>query len=134
MPADTLTRTEPPTSPDVVQARARTVAVASAAAIAVLYLAIYAGLLSVGRAEAGELGILGVAGGVFVVLAVALWRLTSRLLWAGAAVLQVLLGAMYVAIAPERDPSFELWGLLIRALSLVLLVALVTLSVRARRT
>jgi hypothetical protein len=133
MSVTTLPRSGPARRTDPVADRARTVAIATSVAIAALYLLIFAGVLSVGRAEAGDLGILGVAGGVFVVLAVALWRLTSRALWAGAAVLQVLLGVMYVAVAPERDPSFEVWGVLVRVLSLVLLGALVTLLLRARR-
>jgi hypothetical protein len=33
--------------------------------------------------------------------------------------------AMYVAVAPERDPAFEVWGLTIRGLSFVLIVLLV---------
>jgi hypothetical protein len=112
---------------------ARRLAVASSAAIAVLYLAIASGILSVGRAEVGELGVLGVAGGVFAALAVGLWRLRRRWLWAAAAVLQVLLAGMYVAIAPDRLPPYEVWGLTIRGLSLLLLVALVRLLF-ARRT
>jgi hypothetical protein len=133
MTGDTLTRVEHPQPTDTGQDRARMVAVAASAVIAMLYLAIYAGVLSVGRADTGELGILGVAGGVFVVLAILLWRSRSRLLWAATVVLQVLLGAMYVAIAPERDPSFEVWGVSIRVLSLVLVAAVVTLLVRGRR-
>jgi hypothetical protein len=108
-------------------------AAATSALIASIYGLIYAGVLSVGRAEAGDLGILGVAGGVFLVLALLLWRLRSRLLYAATALLQLLLAVMYVAVAPERDPAFEMWGLTIRALSLVLLVAVATLFVQARR-
>jgi hypothetical protein len=109
------------------------VAAITSALIALIYGLIYAGVLSVGRAEAGELGILGVAGGVFLVLALLLWRLRSRLLYAATAVLQILLASMYVAVAPERDPAFEVWGLTVRALSLVLLAAVVMLFVQARR-
>jgi hypothetical protein len=115
------------------EARLRRPAAMLAAAISVLYLLIFAGVLSVGRAEAGELGILGVASGVFAVLAILLWRVRSRLLWAGAGLLQVLLTWMYVAIAPERDPSFEAWGLTIRGLSMVLLVLLAGLLLGARK-
>jgi hypothetical protein len=93
--------------------------------IAAVYGLIFAGVVSVGRAEAGELGILGVAGGVHLVLAAGLWVWPRRLLLAGTAVLQVLLGAMYLAIAPERDPSYEVWGLTIRALSVLLVILLV---------
>jgi hypothetical protein len=132
MPTDTLLRPVD-TAPATGASRMRLVAAVSAAAMSLLYLAIYAGLLSVGRADTGEIGILGIAGGVFAVLAVLLWRVRSRALWLGAAALQVVLAAMYVAIAPERDPSYELWGLTIRGLSLVLLVAVVSLLLGSRR-
>ena len=98
--------------------------------IAAVYGLIFVGVLSVGRAETGELGILGVAGAVHVVLAVGLWARPRRLLLAGTAVLQVLLGAMYVAIAPERDPSYEVWGLTIRVLSVLLVLLLVAAFVQ----
>ena len=124
-----LPRIAPKRAPD----RVRGLAAVTAAVIALLYLAIYAGLLSVGRAESGDLGVLGVAGGLFAVLAIALWRIRSRLLWAGVAGLQVLLGVMYVAVAPERDPAFEVWGILIRVLSVILVAALVTMLLGARR-
>lgn len=133
MATSTARRDPPRIAPRPAPDRARGLAVVTAAVIAVLYLAIYAGLLSVGRAESGELGVLGVAGGLFAVLAVALWRVRSRILWAGVAGLQVLLAAMYVAIAPERDPAFEVWGILIRVLSVILVAALVTLLLGVRR-
>lgn len=103
-------------------------------AIAALYTLIFAGVLSVGRADAGELGILGVAGAVHLVLAAALWAWPRRILLAGTALLQLLLAAMYVAIAPERDPSYEVWGLTIRSLSLVLVTLLVAAFLQTRRT
>lgn len=122
-----------PAAGDRVAARARIVAVAASTAMAVLYLAVFAGIVSVGRADTGELGVLGVAGGLFAVLALALRRWRHRALWLGTAVLQVLLGAMYVAIAPERDPPYEVWGVTIRGLSVVLFLAVVTLLVSGRR-
>jgi hypothetical protein len=110
----------------------RHLAAVLAAVMAAIYALIWLGVLSVGRAETGELGILGVAGGVFLLLAVALWRTRSRVLWASAAVLQLLLTAMYVAIAPERQPHYELWGVTLRVLGVALLVLLATLLVRSR--
>jgi hypothetical protein len=129
-----LLHRSPPRDVDVADhsVRLRIVAAVVAAVMSLLYLAIFAGVLSVGRAETGELGILGVAGALFAVLAVLLWRLRSRPLWAGVAALQVLLFVMYVAIAPERDPSYEVWGVLIRVLSVVLLGAVGTLFARSR--
>jgi hypothetical protein len=130
-----MTRTDPVVAPPraPVRSRLQLVAVACSAAIALLYLGLFTGLLALPGAETGDLGILGVAGGVFAVLAGLLWWLHSRLLWAIGAVMQALLGWMYVAIAPERDPAFEVWGLTIRAISLVLFAALVALLVTARR-
>jgi hypothetical protein len=100
---------------------------------AVLYGLIFAGVLSVGRADEGELGILGVAGIVYLALAAGLWFLPRPLLWAAATLMQVLVIAMYVAIAPERDPSYEVWGLTLRVLQVAIIVTLVGLLVRAVR-
>jgi len=105
-------------------------AAATTLVIAAVYALIFGGVLSVGRAEAGELGILGFAGAVHLVLAAGLWVWPRRLLLVGTAVLQVLLGAMYVAIAPERDPSYEVWGLTIRVLSVLLVILLVAAFVQ----
>jgi hypothetical protein len=128
---DTTTR---PTSTPTSQRRPwHRAAALTTAAIAAVYALIYAGVLSVGRADTGELGILGVAAVVHLVLAATLWTWPRRALLVGTIVLQLLLGAMYVAIAPERDPSFEVWGLTIRGLSLVLLVLLVAALVQRGR-
>ena len=102
-------------------------------AIALLYLLIYAGVLSIGRAEVGDLGVLGVAGAVFLLIAILLWFRPSRLLWGAVAVFQIPLVGMYVAIAPERDPGFEVWGVTIRVLSAALLAVLVAQLLGARR-
>jgi hypothetical protein len=101
--------------------------------IAALYALLYAGVLELPGANDGERGILGVAAAVFAMLAVALWRYRGRLLWSAAVLLQLGLGWMYLAIAPERDPSFEVWGLTIRALSIPLVVTLVGLLVLHHR-
>jgi hypothetical protein len=109
------------------------VAAALAGLNAVLYGLISAGVTSVGRADEGELGILGAAGVVYLALAAVLWFVPRPLVWAAATVMQVLVIAMYVAIAPERDPSFEVWGVTLRVLQVAMIVALVTLLVRAVR-
>jgi hypothetical protein len=109
------------------------VAAGLAAAMAALYLAIFAGVLSVGRAEPGELGVLGMAGAVFAVIAALLWTVHRWWLWLAVGLLQLPIVAMYVAIAPERDPSFEVWGLTIRVLQAALVAVLVTLVARAFR-
>jgi hypothetical protein len=127
------TDVRPPTTARPTRPGLRAVAAGLAGAMAVLYLAIFAGILSVGRAEAGELGVLGVAGGVFAAIAIALWSVERRALWVAAALLQVPIFAMYVAIAPERDPSFEVWGITLRVLQLALVVVLALMVAATRR-
>jgi hypothetical protein len=109
------------------------VATATSAMIALFYGLLFAGVLSVDGADEAGRAILGVAGGVFLFLAILLWFVRSRWLWAGAALLQALMAMMYVTVAPEREPSFEVWGLTIRALSAVLLVVLILLLVSSWR-
>jgi hypothetical protein len=125
------------TTPRRVASRARSrvqgIAAGLAGVIAVLYGLLFAGVLGIEGATDGELGILGVAALVFAALAGLLWWLRSRVLWTGAAVMQLLLGWMYLAIAPDRDPAFEIWGVTIRAVSLLLLVALIRLLLTERR-
>ena len=113
--------------------RPQHIAASLSGTIAALYGLLFAGVLPLERATTGELGILGVAGAVHAVIAGLLWWRSSRLLWAAAATLQVLLGGMYLAIAPDRDPAFEIWGVTIRVVSLVLLVALIRLLLSDRR-
>lgn len=55
-------------------------------------------------------------------------RLDRRLLWVLGALLQVGVIAMYFSVAPDREPSFEPWGIAIRVVQMLLLVALVVLA------
>jgi hypothetical protein len=48
--------------------------------------------------------------------------------WALAAILQVLIAVVYFAVAPMRDPSFEMWGIVLRVLQLGLFAALTYLA------
>jgi cell division protein FtsW (lipid II flippase) len=54
-------------------------------------------------------------------------RLDRRILWAVGALLQVGVIAMYFSVAPDREPSFEPWGIAIRVVQVLLLAALVML-------
>jgi hypothetical protein len=102
--------------------------------ISMLYGLIWAGVLTVVTdAEVGELGILGFAGVVFLLLAGVLWRFESRVLWAGTAVLQAVVIWMYIVVGAERDPAFEVWGISIRVAQVALLGVLVALLVRSTR-
>ncbi|MFU8839453.1 MAG: hypothetical protein ACNA8R_01870 [Nitriliruptoraceae bacterium] len=101
--------------------------------IALLYLLLATGVLDLGDADRGELGILGAAGVLHLVIAAALWWRPRRWLLAAVVAVQLAMAAMYVAIAPERVPPYELWGLTIRALSALLVLALVLGLVAGRR-
>jgi hypothetical protein len=109
------------------------VAAAVAGLIALLYALLSAGVLEIPGASSEELGILGAAAGVFVVIAWMLWRWHSRILWIAVAGIQVLMGWMYLDIAPDRNPSFEVWGVTIRAVSVVLVVTLIALLLTDHR-
>lgn len=128
-----MTATEHPTAPARLHTAASRAASGLAAIIAVGYLLLGTGVLDLGEAESGELGILVAAGMVHLLLAVVLWLRPWRWLLAIVVLMQLALAGMYVAIAPERDPSFEVWGLTIRGLSLLLVVALIV-AMLPRRT
>jgi hypothetical protein len=101
--------------------------------MALIYLLIFAGPLSIGEATSGDLGILGVAGLVFAGMALLLWFVAKPLVLGAIAAVQVPIFAMYLAVAPERDPSFELWGVSLRVLQVVLVGALLMLLARELR-
>ena len=128
-----MTTTEHRAAPARLHPAASRAAAALSALIAVLYLLLGTGVLDLGEAESGELGILVAAGVVHLLLAVVLWLRPWRWLLAIVVLMQLALAGMYVAIAPERDPSFEVWGLTIRGLSLLMVVALV-MALLPRRT
>lgn len=107
--------------------RLRRLAAGIAGAMAVMYALVFAGVLTIGPATSGDLGVLGIAGGVLAGIALLLWFWRSRLLWAATGVLQVLMGVIYFGVAAERSPAFEVWGLTLRGLSLVLVAVLVGL-------
>lgn len=54
----------------------------------------------------------------------------SRLVWSLGAILQVLVIYAYFDLASQRVPAFELWGILIRIVQVLLLIALTYLAVR----
>ena len=114
----------------------RYLAAMASAATAALYFGIGAGVLTVVEASPDgpnlfEFGV--AAGGAFVVGAVLLLAFDRRLLWVLGAALQVAVILMYVVVASQRTPPFEAWGLLIKLLQVVVLIALAYLVVRPRR-
>jgi hypothetical protein len=56
-------------------------------------------------------------------------RLDRRILWAVGTLLQVGVIVMYLGVAPDREPSFEPWGIAIKVVQALLLAALVVLAV-----
>jgi hypothetical protein len=120
-------------------ARFGTLAVATAAlaaAAAGIYLLIGLEVLYIGEPVDGAtndiLGF-GLASGA-AYLAVAAIALFVRRRWAliGAAAFVAMTIVVYVAAAGVRDPSFEIWGLLTKALQVVILGGLVGLVLRGR--
>jgi hypothetical protein len=113
----------------------RTWGAALCGAIALIYAAIALHLVSIVDGPAAEVArtqwaFAAPAAVVFLLGAFLLLRYDDRRLWAVGAVLQVLVFAMYLAVAPERQPAYELWGVTLRLLQLGLLVPLVLLAVR----
>jgi hypothetical protein len=112
----------------------RYLAAAASLATALLYFGIAVGVLVVVDEPASdapgmfEFG--ASAGAAFVLGALLLFALDHRGLWFLGVLLQVAVIVMYVAVGPQRTPSFEMWGLLIKALQFVILVALAWLTVR----
>ncbi len=80
-----------------------------------------------------KLGFCLAMGGTFAAVAILLFSFGQRLVWNLVALLD--LGAIvgYFAVAPTRDPHFELWGIAIKASQVVLLAALGYLITRDRR-
>jgi ABC-type Fe3+-siderophore transport system permease subunit len=97
--------------------QARYVSSGAAAAAALLY-------VLAGTVGSIKLGFCLAMGGVFAVVAILLFLFGQRLVWNLVALLD--LGAIigYFAVAPTRDPHFELWGIAIKASQVILLAAL----------
>jgi uncharacterized protein len=114
--------------------RLRKVGAALCAVIAGIYVLIGLGLVTVAEpVEAAEsapdMAVFGFgAASIFAVGAVLLARFDRRGLWIGGAALQVLIIVMYVGVSADRSPSFEAWGLSLRAIQVALLAVLVTLA------
>ena len=112
----------------------RDVAVAASVAAALLYLLIAFGVVSVGTATEGVapdlLGFGLTVGGAMALTALALWLFRSRLVWLLVAALEVIVLVGYFALAYMRSPSYEPWGLLIKACQAVVLVAVLYLALR----
>ena len=73
----------------------------------------------------------GLAAGLAYVLGVVLLlAFDHRLVWILGAILQVFVIYTYIKFASQRTPAFEIWGILLRAAQLLILLALTYLAVR----
>jgi 4-amino-4-deoxy-L-arabinose transferase-like glycosyltransferase len=110
----------------------RLTAAAASAAMALIYFLIGLGVLSIGGSTSGEtvdLAMFGYsAGTAFLILAALLFRTDRRWLWVLAALFQVWVYVIYFAVAPGRQPPFEIWGATLRVIQLVLFAGLLYLS------
>lgn len=116
--------------------RRRTIRLGTAAAsalVAALYALIGIGVLSVAiesSADSPPLLMFGLfAGAAFALGAILLVALDRRFLWILGALLQVGVIVMYVNVAPQRTPQFELWGITIKILQVLILGALAYLVI-----
>jgi predicted permease len=112
----------------------RYVAAGLAAATTLLYLLIGLRIVTVIQDQTQQPAFALPAAVVFGLLTVLLLVADRRLLWAGVAVFVGLVIAMYFGVAPQREPQFETWGLLIRVVQVGLVVALGYLTIRPGRS
>jgi hypothetical protein len=112
----------------------RYLAAAAALLTATIYALIGLGVLSVvseTATDAPPLLTFGLsAGAAYLLGAVLLLAIDRRIAWVLGAILQIGVIVMYIAVAPNRTPPYELWGITIKVLQALLLVALVYLSIR----
>lgn len=97
-------------------------------AMAVIYFLIGLGVLGIGGSRSGEsvdLAMFGfAAGSAFLILALLLRLTDRRWLWVSALVAQVWVFLLYFAVSGTREPPFEVWGIVLRALHVPLMLAL----------
>jgi hypothetical protein len=110
----------------------RVVAAAASALMAAIYFLIGLGVLGIGGSTSGEMVDLTMfgfsAGTAFLVLAGLLALTDRRWLWILAAILQVWVYVIYFGVAGSREPPFEIWGITLRVIQIVLLAGLIYLS------
>ena len=100
-----------------------------------IYYLIGFGVLNVGGTTSGDtvdLFMFGMgAGSAFLVISLLIALTDRRWIWAVVLVFQFLVFGMYVAVSGTRVPSFEIWGLTLRMIQLVVIACLVFLIVKA---
>lgn len=112
-------------------------AAVAAGAAAVVYVLIGTGVVFVATTEdagSGPIVPMLLSAVAFAALAALLAVSTKRWVLAYGIALQVVVTAGYFALASNRTPSFEAWGLSLKAVQLLLVAALVWLLVHPRRS
>ena len=115
----------------------RYVAAVLAATMALIYFLIGVGILTVVTPAEGDSSMLifgASAGAAFLLGALLLVAFDRRVLWILGAVLQVFVVWGYLAVAPDRTPAFEAWGIALRVIQLPLFAALLYLAVRSAKS
>lgn len=124
----------PPRAPVPAYLRAlRVVTAALATAAAVIYLLIGFEVLQVVDTGPSDPNLLwfGIsAAAAFLFGAVVILVSERMLLWAAGAVFQVFAIFAYVGVAEDRTPPYEFWGILLRVVQGLILLALVALIAR----
>ena len=125
--------TERPETPVQPRPTLRSVAAALAAAIALLYYLIGFRVADVLEKSEDQVVFGLIAGTAFLVGSVVIFISRRRVVWALGALAQVFIIAMYFNLAPERTPSFEVWGVSIRVLQVLLMTLLTYLAFLPRQ-
>lgn len=102
--------------------------------IALIYFMIGFQLVSVLEDTTDQTAFGLIAGGAFVTGAALTLAFDRRLLWTLGAAVQIMIIYTYFNLADQRVPEFELWGVLIRVLQVVLTALLVYMAAAPSRT
>jgi hypothetical protein len=111
----------------------RIVAAALAAATSLIYYLIGLRAVTVLENAEDQVAFGLIAGTAFLVGAVLILVIDSRVMFALGALAQVFIIWMYFELSSERTPSFEVWGVSIRILQALLLGVLAYLAIRGGR-
>lgn len=108
---------------------AYTFVVAAAIGVGIVYLLLGVKVIPMagGSSIEGVIVPLIVAGLLYIAVASLAILVPGRAVWIGGAFLQALVLVGYVAVAPERTPSYEAWGLGLKAAQVALLCGFVYL-------
>jgi len=115
----------------------RVITAALATGAAVVYLLIGFGALRVVEVGPSDPSLLGFglgAAAAFLFGAVVILVSDRMLLWVAGALFQVFTLFAYVGVAPERTPAYAAWGIGLRVIQGLILVALVVLVARYPQT